>query len=44
MTTKLGDDKDRVIIKSDGEYTYFLPDIIYHNIKLSRGYNKIFNI
>jgi arginyl-tRNA synthetase len=40
----LGDDKDRVLIKSDGTYTYFLPDIAYHNIKLSRGYDKIFNI
>ncbi|MDR0674968.1 MAG: arginine--tRNA ligase, partial [Mycoplasmataceae bacterium] len=43
-TTELGDDKDRVLVKSDGVYTYFLPDIAYHNIKLSRGYDKIFNI
>ncbi|GHU27004.1 hypothetical protein FACS1894152_2830 [Bacilli bacterium] len=43
-TTSLGDDKDRVLIKSDGTFTYFMPDIAYHNIKLSRGYNKIFNI
>ncbi len=43
-TTELGDDKDRVLIKSDGSYTYFTPDIAYHKIKLSRGYDKIFNI
>ena len=43
-TTEYGDDKDRVLVKSDGQSTYFLPDIAYHNIKLSRGYNKIFNI
>ena len=29
-TTKLGDDKDRVIVKSDGSYTYLTPDIAYH--------------
>ena len=43
-TTELGDDKDRVLIKSNHEYTYFCPDIAYHNIKLSRGYDKIFAI
>ena len=43
-TTNFGDDKDRVLIKSDGTYTYFTPDIAYHNLKLSRGYNKIINI
>lgn len=43
-TTEYGDDKDRVLVKSDGNNTYFLPDIAYHNIKLSRGYNKVFNI
>lgn len=43
-TTELGDDKDRVLIKSDGSYTYFTPDIAYHKIKLSRGYDKLFNI
>lgn len=43
-TTKYGDDKDRVLVKSDGNYTYFTPDIAYHNQKLSRGYDKIFNI
>lgn len=43
-TTAYGDDKDRVLVKSDGNYTYFTPDIAYHNLKLSRGYDKIFNI
>ncbi len=43
-TTKYGDDKDRVIIKSDGKYTYLTPDIAYHNIKLSRGYDYIINV
>ena len=42
--TEYGDGKDRVLVKSDGQSTYFLPDIAYHNIKLSRGYDKIFNI
>ena len=40
----VGDDKDRVLKKSDGTYTYFAPDIAYHDLKLSRGYNKIFDI
>lgn len=35
-TTKFGDDKDRVLIKSDGKPTYFMPDIAYHEIKLNR--------
>ena len=43
-TTECGDDKDRVLVKSDGNNTYFIPDIAYHNIKLSRGYDKIFDI
>ena len=43
-TTEYGDDKDRVLVKSDGNNTYFMPDIAYHNIKLSRGYDKVFNI
>jgi arginyl-tRNA synthetase len=43
-TTEFGDDKDRVLIKSDGSLTYFTPDIVYHYIKLSRGYTKIFNL
>jgi arginyl-tRNA synthetase len=40
-TTEFGDDKDRVIKKSDGSYTYFLPDIIFHDFKFSRGYDKL---
>ena len=43
-TTEKGDDKDRVLVKSDKTFTYFLPDIAYHNVKLARGYDKIFNI
>ena len=45
-TTSFGDDKDRVLVKKDGDFTYFLPDIAYHEIKLSRSKNitKIFNI
>ena len=45
-TTEYGDDKDRVLIKQDGSYTYFLPDIIYHNIKISRDkkISKLINI
>lgn len=43
-TTAIGDDKDRVLIKSNGIYTYFAPDIAYHDLKLSRGYDKIFDI
>lgn len=38
-TTAFSDDKDRVIIKSDGSYTYLLPDIAYHVNKLERGYS-----
>ncbi|NLB49931.1 MAG: arginine--tRNA ligase, partial [Erysipelotrichia bacterium] len=38
------DDKDRVIVKSDGEYTYFLPDIIYHLDKLSRGFDYLIDV
>jgi len=36
-TTDFGDDKDRVLVKSDGSYTYFLPDIAYHHDKAERG-------
>lgn len=43
-TTIKGDDKDRVMVKSDGSLTYFTPDIAYHNIKLSRGYDELINI
>ncbi len=43
-TTDFGDDKDRVLVKSDGSYTYFAPDIAYHNDKFSRGYDLAINI
>ncbi len=43
-TSKYGDDKDRVIIKSDGSYTYLLPDIAYHLNKLSRNYTKLIDV
>ncbi len=40
-TTDFLDDKDRPIIKADGKYTYFMPDICYHYDKLSRGYDLL---
>ncbi len=40
-TTEFLDDKDRPIIKADGKYTYFMPDICYHYDKLSRGYDLL---
>ncbi len=43
-TTQFGDDKDRVLIKSDGSYTYFAGDIAYHYDKLKRGYDYAINI
>ena len=43
-TTDFGDDKDRVLIKSDGSYTYLLPDIAYHKDKFDRGYNHLINL
>lgn len=43
-TSEYGDDKDRVIIKSDGSYTYLLPDIAYHLDKLSRNYTKLIDV
>ncbi|MCP4049127.1 MAG: arginine--tRNA ligase [bacterium] len=39
-----GDEKDRVLIKADGTYTYFAVDIAYHYDKIQRGYNKLINI
>lgn len=38
------DDKNRVIVKSNGDYTYFLPDIVYHLDKLSRGYDLLIDV
>ncbi|MGM9808680.1 MAG: arginine--tRNA ligase, partial [Bacilli bacterium] len=43
-TTAFKDDKDRVIIKSDGSYTYLLPDIAYHLNKLDRGFTQLVDI
>ncbi|ASY40117.1 arginine--tRNA ligase [Taylorella equigenitalis] len=45
-TTELGtgDDKDRVMRKSDGTYTYFVPDVAYHKTKWDRGYQKAIDI
>ncbi|TDM26357.1 arginine--tRNA ligase [Macrococcoides caseolyticum] len=43
-TTEFGDDKDRVLIKKDGSYTYFLPDIAYHYDKIERGYDTLINL
>src|SRR3990170_2107741 len=43
-TTEFGDDKDRVLIKADGERTYFASDIAYHRDKIERGFSSIVNI
>ncbi len=43
-TSDLGDDKDRVLIKSDGSYTYFTPDIAYHLDKLDRGFDELVDL
>ncbi|MGW9361037.1 hypothetical protein ACWGSN_24970, partial [Streptomyces diastaticus] len=43
-STTFGDDKDRVLIKKDGSYTYLLPDIAYHKDKLDRGFDKLINV
>ncbi|MCZ2105194.1 MAG: arginine--tRNA ligase, partial [Burkholderiales bacterium] len=43
-STDYGDDKDRVMRKSDGHYTYFVPDVAYHIQKWRRGYTKAVNI
>ena len=42
-TTAFGDDKDRVMRKSDGGYTYFLPDVAYHLNKWQRGFERVIN-
>lgn len=42
-TTDFGDDKDRVMRKSDGGYTYFLPDVAYHQNKWQRGFERVIN-
>ena len=43
-STRFGDDKDRVLKKSDGSYTYFAPDIAYHQDKFRRGFKRVVNI
>ncbi len=43
-TTDYLDDKDRVIRKSNGEYTYFMPDIVYHVNKMSRGFDQLIDV
>lgn len=43
-TTDFKDDKDRVMIKSDGSYTYLVPDIGYHLYKLERGYDELIDL
>ena len=43
-TTEFGDDKDRVLRKQDGTYTYFLPDLAYHREKARRGFDHAINI
>ena len=42
-TTNFGDDKDRVMKKTDGTYTYFIPDVTYHLDKWERGFKKVIN-
>ena len=44
QSTAFDDDKDRVLIKNDGSYTYLMPDIAYHLDKLARGYDQLINI
>jgi arginyl-tRNA synthetase len=43
-TTDYGDDKDRVVRKSDGGYTYFVPDVAYHVTKWRRGFRKVIDV
>lgn len=43
-TSERGDEKDRVLVKSDGSLTYFTPDIAYHKNKLSRGYDHLIDV
>ena len=43
-TTDFGDDQDRVLRKSDGSYTYFLPDIVYHVDKHERGFDRVIDV
>lgn len=43
-STDFGDDKDRVMRKADGSFTYFVPDVAYHLAKFERGFNRALNI
>ncbi len=43
-STDFGDDKDRVLVRSDGDYTYVLPDIAYHRDKFERGHELVINV
>ncbi|HOD18254.1 MAG TPA: arginine--tRNA ligase [Candidatus Cloacimonadota bacterium] len=43
-STKFGDDKDRVLMKSDGSITYFVPDLAYHLTKVQRGFTKLIDV
>ena len=43
-TSRFGDEKDRVLVKSDGSYTYFLPDIAYHLDKARRGFERAIDV
>jgi arginyl-tRNA synthetase len=43
-TTKFGDDKDRVLIRSNGQYTYFASDIAYHRDKFRRGFREVIDV
>jgi arginyl-tRNA synthetase len=43
-TSAFGDDKDRVLVKSDGTYTYFLPDLAYHRDKARRGFDHVIDV
>lgn len=43
-TSNYGDEKDRVIVKSDGSYTYLLPDIAYHVNKIERGFDELIDV
>jgi arginyl-tRNA synthetase len=44
QSTTYGDDKDRVLVKSDGEFTYLLPDIAYHRDKFGRGFDLLIDV
>ncbi|MCG8672150.1 MAG: arginine--tRNA ligase [Pseudomonadales bacterium] len=43
-STAFGDDKDRVVVRDNGQYTYFASDIAYHLNKFERGYDRVINI